>query len=141
MNRLLVSAAAVALVLVCRVAPADAHTPAKGGSSAIPKGGSFYAPKLTVLPSKGVSPKLIVSPASKTVISPTYLKYQQTWCKNPNGTIIGTGFCFPRHCCPVYTRSCYSVYWGCYLYFLPSCDVWVYYCPVDCYYYQVTLYP
>src|SRR5262245_34784609 len=128
MNKFLVSAAAVALVLVCRVTPADANPPSKGGSFSMPKGGTLIAPKGgafiapkggTLFAPKGgtlVSPKIVGLPGNglgnKTLVSPAYVKYQKSWCKSPCGTIFGNGFCFPVGYCPAYTQCYYSLYWG-----------------------------
>ena|SRR5690349_13950433 len=58
-------------------------------------------------------------------------------CKGPNGKYCGSGWCFPHHCCPQYSKCCYSDYWGCNVYFIPSYSCWVWYCSEDQCYYQV----
>ena len=51
--------------------------------------------------------------------------------------LCGSGWCFPQHCCPSYSRTCYSNSYGCYLYYAPAYSCWTWYCPEDCCYYQV----
>jgi hypothetical protein len=112
MNKLLLGAAAIALVWACQATPAEAHW---HGRRVV-----YCGPRISVLPRACVVNRVVIYPC------------------NP---IINTGYCFPRGSCPGYSQWQYSSYWGRDLYFLPSCQAWVYYSSVDDSFHQITYQP